>query len=246
MKKICALLTGVIVISQTTTADVDYDYLGPRIWESSNGQKLTATLVKLSKGKVTLKRKKDNKVVSLPLNRLSEDENEQLEETLAGFSEIQKSAIDRSSPSSPRFVGFTEPGEKMWELAHRFGVVRDTWNVVTQSNDRWWYSYRSHGSDRILKIVPQRFKRISATVFLINGEYISVKIQVRQGEKLNISGEKLVFLRPGRSKIVIAQRKIPYTPRLHKAGLIGCESEKMGVREQLVITIEPIIDVYRR
>ena len=225
-----------------SNADVDYDYLKPRTWESIDGKKLDATLVKLSKDKITLKRKKDNKVFSLPLDRLSKGDNEQLKETLDGLLGIQKSAIDRTSYSRPIFVGFAEFDEKMWELSNRFGVSRDTWNVITQSSDSWWGSDRTRGNDRILKVVPQRFKRISETIYLINGEHITLIIMVKSGEKLNISGEKLVVVMPDKDKVVIAQRNIPYTPRLHKSGLIGCETEGVGVRERLVITIQPIND----
>ncbi|MBT8038192.1 MAG: hypothetical protein KJO21_11665 [Verrucomicrobiae bacterium] len=244
MKNICLILTCAMVASQVTArAALNYDYLSPRIWESSDGKKLTATLVKLSGGKITLKRKKDNKVFSLPLEKFSEEEKNHLKDAMAEFKGTLKptyvrSSYYRSSYYWSRLAGFTDPSEKMWELAHRFGIVRDVWNVVTQSG---WST-----SERVIKLTPKSFKRVSDTSYLIRGQYIHLKIQVRQGEKLNISGEKLVFIKTDKEKVVLAKRGIPYMPQLYKSGLINCESEKDGLRQQLVITVDPVINRYRR
>jgi len=215
----------------------DYSILKDRSWTSSDGRALNATLLKLTKKDITLKRSKDNKKFTLPLNKLSEDDIELLSETHKSFDKLIDSAENKDNRSYQPFVGFADASEQMWELAHRFGRARDVWNVMTQSA---WGDVR-RGSERIVILEPDSFKRVSSTEYYVHGEYISLKIRSKLG-KINISGDKLIVIVSNEEdKLTIAERRSMFSPMLVKESLMGCSVERVGTTERLILTLEPII-----
>lgn len=214
----------------------DLSLLKSREWKSSNGKVLKAELMKVKDDSITLKRKSDNRDFTLPLSRLHDDDQTLVHNTRRELEDLVHSNSSRPG-SSTLFSGFTNPGEDVWELAHRFGLARKLWERATQS--QWFGGIR--GAQRVIRLTPQRFERISDVEYFVHGEHVSLKVRLEQlDEKLSLSGDRLMRSYEKyseRAKEPIAQKGSVFLPEITRDNLVSLQVEKVGVVERLVMTI---------
>lgn len=209
----------------------NFELLEEREWKSSDGRALRAELLELKGHDVRFKRGGDSREFSVPVGNLSDADRNTLAEAKADIVKMVRQA-DESAFSGLQFRGLPNPGEKVWELARRLGEERTLWNAATQA--RWGSWTRS---DRLVRITPRSFKRISANECLIVGEWIALKVRCDSSSKFNIIGERLVSVSED-EKTVIAERGSEYLPKVGQDGLVSLTQEKIGVSEMLVMTLE--------
>jgi hypothetical protein len=182
---------------------------------------------------VTLKRQQDRRDFSMTLERLSSDDQRFIDEIRTEIKQI----IDDSNggeSSIKRFVGFTDPSEETWEVARRLGTERDLWACPTQA---LWFYTGSRSLDRVVRVKTQRIERVSDSEYFVHGEWISLRLRSSTG-KLSLGGDRLMATLYDDSKITVAEKGVEYSPRMAKENLISIKTEKVGVTERLVITID--------
>lgn len=155
----------------------NFDLLNEREWKSSDGRALQAELPKVEGHEVTFKRSSDSREFSVPVGQLSDIDRDLLVEAKADIAKMAREA-DEAAFTGLQFKGFPDPGEKVWELARRLGEERTLWNAATQA--RWGSWTRS---DRLVRVTPRSFKRITATEYLVVGEWIALKVRLRSNRQ---------------------------------------------------------------
>ena len=203
-----------------------------RKWSSSDGKELNAMVVLCKGSEITLKRQKDRRDFTMPLDRLSADDQRFLDEIRTEVKELLGGA---NSPigTRARFAGFSDPSETTWEVARRLGMERDLWNLPTQGLCH--YS-GSSGMDRLVRLNPKRIERVSDSEYFVHGEWISLKVRTAYG-KLTISGDRLLQTFDDEKRTLV-EKGVEFMPKLSKEGLISLKTQKVGVAERLVMTIE--------
>lgn len=202
-----------------------------REWKSSDGRALRAELLELKGHDVRFKRSGDSREFSVPIGKLSDADRNLLADAKGEIVKMVRQA-DESARMGLQFRGLPNPGEKVWELARRLGEERTLWNAATQA--RWGSWTRS---DRLVRITPKAFKRITATECLIVGEWIALKVRCESSSKLNIVGERLLAVSSD-EKVMVAERGSEYLPKVSQDGLVSLTQEKIGVSEMLVMTLD--------
>lgn len=209
----------------------NFDLLEEREWKSSDGRALRAELLEIKGHDVRFKRSGDSREFSVPIGKLSDADRNLLAEAKGEIVKMVREA-DESARTGLQFRGLPNPGEKVWELARRLGEERTLWNAATQAA---WGSWTR--SDRLVRINPKSFKRITATECLIVGEWIALKVRCESSSKLNIVGERLMAVSSD-EKVMIAERGSEYLPKVSQDGLVSLTQEKIGVSEMLVMTLD--------
>ncbi len=228
-----ALVIFLGLLSMGALSAQDTSLLKTREWTSNNGKALNASLVSVKGDSITLKRKSDSREFSLPLARLSDEDQTLLHNCRRDLESMAEGAGANQPGASSFFTGFSNPGEDMWELASRFGVARKLWERATQSA---WFGV-PRGGHRVIRLTPQRFERISDVEYFIHGEYVSLKIRLEQlDEKLNLTGDRLVRITANEKK-TIAQEDVVFLPQISRENLVSLSEEKVGVVDRLVMTI---------
>lgn len=221
-----------MVLTAGIASGLGEELLKYRKWSSTDGNELKAMLVLCKGAEITLKRQKDRRDFTMPLDRLSADDRRFIDEIRTEVKEMIDQADDPNR-SGTQFVGFTDPSETTWEVARRLDMERDLWNRPTQA---LWYYLGRDSMDRLIRIDPKKIERISDAEYFVHGEWISLKIRSSYG-KLGISGDRLILTHED-DKYTVTERGVEYAPRLSKENLISLKTEKVGVAERLVMTIE--------
>jgi hypothetical protein len=205
--------------------------LKPRTWTSTDGVGLDAELIKQNKETITVKRTKDGRPIDIPLDRLSESDNEMLEAAGNSINVAAEKSVNKRY-QEVQFLGLPDPGEATWELAKRLGKHQVLWEAMTQSSWR-----DAEGSQRLITLVPSSMKREQDNRYLVMGEHVAIRLEALAPNKMNISGDSLIIIDQNDRKKTLAERGRSFAPIARKDNLVSCDVEKIGINEILVITI---------
>lgn len=114
--KLQNLLLASLLIASAHSADL----LEPREWKSADGKPLSAEMIRFEGEKVTLKAGKDGKLFTIPLAKLSEEDQALLEDERKKFDVMATKAVNGNA-----FVGMPSWGCLI--LRRRRGILLPGW-----------------------------------------------------------------------------------------------------------------------